>query len=243
MSKVYKIDAGKRVYAIGDIHGYPDVLARLHEAIDADIAARPVDAVTIVYLGDYIDRGPDSKGVIDLVLERRETFPEIEHVFLLGNHEDAMFNEFLHDPEGHRQDWLQFGGIEAVQSYGVEAANMTDVEIAENLRQAIPQAHDEFYKNLALYHVVDDYLFVHAGIMPEVALEDQVKQDLIFTREPFMSYDGAHPYCVVHGHSSTKDRKVDIRHNRINVDTGLYLGGPLACVVLEDDDVRVIEVR
>ena len=248
MSKVYKIGTGKRVYAIGDIHGYPDVLARLHDKIDADLVKRPVEQAKIIYLGDYIDRGPDSKGVIDVILNRRDARDDIEHVCLLGNHEDAMFHEFLNDPEGHRQDWLQWGGVEAAQSYGVrvdEDISLVEqaVQIAEDLRQAIPTHHKEFYENLDLYHVVDDYLFVHAGLMPDVALDKQVKTDLTYTREPFMSFDGAHPYRVVHGHTSTKDRKVDIRHNRINVDTGLYMDGPLACAVIEGADVRVIEVR
>ena len=248
MSKVYKIGAGKRVYAIGDIHGYDDVLIRMHEAIDKDLVERPVEQAKIIYLGDYIDRGPNSKGVVDLILERCKALTDIEHVCLLGNHEDALFNEFLIEPNGHREDWLQYGGAEATQSYGVavdETQTYADqaVRLAEELAQAMPNTHKEFYKNLELHHVVDDYLFVHAGIRPEVRLEDQTKQDLTYTREPFMSYEGHHPYRVVHGHSTTEDFQVDIRPNRINVDTGLYRGGPLACLVVEDVEVDVIEVR
>ena len=196
-----------------------------------------------IHLGDYIDRGPNSKGVIDLILERRESRQGVEHICLLGNHEDAMFNEFLEDPGGKRQDWLQFGGIETAQSYGVDITAATDTDIAVGLRQSISKAHEDFYKNLELYYIVDDFLFVHAGIKPEVPIEKQDKPDLIFTREPFMSYEGAHPYRVVHGHTSAPDRKVDIRHNRINVDTGHYMGGPLACVVIEGAQVEVIEVQ
>ena len=247
MNKVYKIAEGKRIYAIGDIHGYAETLGRLHDEIDKDIAARPIEQAKIIYLGDYIDRGPDSKGVIDMILARQEILPNIEHVFLLGNHENSMFNEFLNEPEGARQDWLEWGGVETAQSYGVvvdDIKNPTEqaVSIAQNLRQAIPPTHQAFYKDLELYHVVDDYLFVHAGIKPDVDLEKQSKLDLIFNREPFMSFEGTHPYRVVHGHTSTKDRKVDIRHNRINADTGHYMDGPLACAVIEGADVRVIEV-
>lgn len=247
MNKTYKIAEGKRVYAIGDIHGFPDILAHMHNLIAQDYAANPIDKAIIVYMGDYIDRGPDSKGVIDMVIERELVAPEFEHIYLLGNHEDAMFNEFMNDPNGHRQDWLQWGGAEAAQSYGIEIdhskAYAPEAErIAKELHEKMPESHKGFLKNLELYHVVDDFLFVHAGIRPNVPLQKQTKQDLTFTREPFMSHEGMHPYYVVHGHSATRDQKIDIRPNRINVDTGLYMGGPLTCAVIEGCDIRVLQV-
>lgn len=247
MSKVYSIPENMRVYAIGDIHGYAEVLDRMHEAIEADLAERPIDRARIVYIGDYIDRGPDSKGVLDRLVERELVAPHIDHVFLLGNHEDAMFNEFMVDPRGHRQDWLQWGGLEALLSYGVQPEMQKPLApqspyLAQALSEALPLTHQEFFKNLQLHHVVGDYLFVHAGIKPGVALEKQTKQDLTFTREPFMSHKGHHSHRVVHGHTPTKNRKVEILPNRINVDTCLYGGGPLSCAVLEDTEVRVLEV-
>lgn len=247
MSKVYQLTEGKRVYAIGDIHGFADELAVMHDLIAEDVAANPIDEAIIVYVGDYIDRGPDSKGVIDMVIERELVAPEFQHVYLLGNHEDAMFHEFLKDPQGHRQDWLQWGGAEAAVSYGVEIdhskAYAPEAErIAKELSDAMPESHKEFLNNLSLYHVIDDYLFVHAGIRPGVPLEKQSKQDLTFTREPFMSHEGHHPYRVVHGHTPPRDLKIDIRPNRINVDTGLYMGGPLTCAVIEGSDIRVLQV-
>jgi len=191
---------------------------------------------------------PDSKGVIDMVIERELVAPEFHYVYLLGNHEDAMFNEFMNDPHGNRQDWLEWGGAEAAQSYGVnvdhsKAYAMQAEKIAQELHDLMPDNHKEFLKNLSLYHVVDDFLFVHAGIRPGVTLEKQTKQDLTFTREPFMSHEGMHPYRVVHGHSATRDGKVDICPNRINVDTGLYMGGPLTCAVIEGSEVRILEVK
>ena len=248
MKNKYHIQKDHRVYAIGDIHGYAETLTRLHEKIDADIAVRPIDQVTIIYLGDYIDRGPNSKGVIDILLQRQKDLPEIKHVFLMGNHEEALFNKFLHDPNGKRHDWLQWGGVEAAASYGVFIdKNQTQKEqaeyVAKELSKALPQTHKEFLQNLELYHIIDDYLFVHAGIRPNIEIEQQTKQDLTFTREPFMSFEGEHPYYVVHGHSATKDHKVDIRHNRINLDTGHYNGGPLSCAVIEDNNISIIDTQ
>lgn len=247
MNKTYKIEQGKRVYAIGDIHGHVDPLHRLHDLIEADLKNRPVECATIVYVGDYVDRGPNSKGVLDALVERELTHPHFEHVFLLGNHEDAMFNEFMKDPCGHRQDWLQWGGVETLESYGVEVDRSKAYapqaeDLAQALRATLPLTHQEFLKNLNLYHEVDDYLFVHAGIRPGVALEKQTKQDLTYTRDPFMAYEGPHSHRVVHGHTPPRNKRVDIRPNRINVDTHLYEGGPLSAAVIEGEDVRVLEV-
>ena len=248
MNKTFKITPGKRIYAIGDIHGHVEPLARMHDLIEEDRKQKPIDSATIVYIGDYIDRGPDSKGVIDALVERELVAPQFRHVFLLGNHEDAMANEFLRDPHGRRQDWLQWGGVEAAESYGVKIDRSKPYSaqaerIAKDILKAMPITHQEFYKNLQLYYVDDDYLFVHAGIRPGVKLAKQTKQDLTFSREPFMSHEGLHPYRVVHGHSPTKDMNIDIRPNRINVDTHLYAGGPLSCAVIEGADVRVIQTR
>ena len=246
MSKVFKIPDGTRVYAIGDIHGYVEVLGKLHEKIDADLRERPIDQAVIVYLGDYIDRGPDSKGVIDHLITREIDVPQLRPIYLLGNHEDAMFNEFMNDPKGHRQDWLHWGGVECAQSYGVNIDPVAPIDlqaedIAAALRDALPLTHQEFYKNLSLYYIEGDYLFVHAGIRPDVPMDEQTKQDLTFTRQPFMSHEAYHPYYVVHGHTAMRNHQVDIRPNRMNLDTGLYEGGPLSCGVFEGNDVRVLQ--
>lgn len=245
MSNNYRIPAGTRVYAIGDIHGYPDVLAQMHDLIEADIAERPIDQAQIVYVGDYIDRGPDSKGVIDLLVERELVAPNIQHVFIMGNHENAMI-EFMKNPNGERQDWLPWGGIEAIESYGIEVdrsqpLSLIAASLAEQLNEVLPLTHSEFLKNLKLMHQVGDYLFVHAGIRPGTRLDKQTKEDLIMIREPFLSSPDDHGFRVVHGHTISKAKGADIKPNRINLDSGLYSGGPLSCAVLEDDSVRIIE--
>ncbi len=247
MSKVFKLPQGMRVYAIGDIHGFVDVLADVHDQIDKDRRERPCERAVIVYLGDYIDRGPDSKGVVDLLIARQKAAKDYEHVFLLGNHEDALFNEFMVDPFGHRQDWLQYGGADCVESYGVEidrnlAYSVQAERIAEEMAMAMPQSHYDFYRDLKLYHLEHEYLFVHAGIRPNIDLEDQDKRDLTYTRAPFMTHEAYHDYYVVHGHTATSDKQADIRENRTNLDTGLYQGGPLSCGIFEaGEDVRLIQ--
>jgi len=248
MPHSYTIPEGTRVYAIGDIHGYADVLADLHRQIEDDLGDKPVDKPVILYVGDYIDRGSQSKQVLDMLIERELTAPHFQHIFLMGNHEDAMFNEFLMNPTGLRQDWLQWGGAETVESYGIEIDRSVPLHkqilsIAQRLNDVLPTTHREFLKNLKLYHQLGDYLFVHAGIKPGVPLEKQTKQDLTFTREPFLSFTGDHGFYVVHGHTATRDHKVEHLPNRLNIDTGLYRGGPLTCAVLEGADIRFLQVR
>jgi serine/threonine protein phosphatase 1 len=246
MDSPYTIPEGIRVYAIGDIHGYADVLARMHDLIDEDLTRNVIDTAMIVYIGDYIDRGPDSKGVIDLLCHRRESAPHIKHIFLMGNHENGML-EFMREPEGRRKDWLAWGGVEALQSYGIKVDKHKDLagqstQLAEKLLEALPDKHMEFLKTLDLKYELGGYFFAHAGVHPEFPLEEQTKQDLIMIREPFLSWEKLHEKRIVHGHTIMKNMKIDIRPNRINLDSGLYSGGPLTCAVLEGGDVRVIEV-
>lgn len=245
MSGNYTVPDGIRVYAIGDIHGHADVLAQMHRQIEADIAEQPEVENKIVYIGDYIDRGPNSKGVIDLLVERELTAPEIEHVFIMGNHENAMI-EFMKDPEGPRKDWLAWGGIEALESYGIEVDRSKPLttmvkSFGEQLNAAVPTTHSEFLKNLKLIHQIGDYLFVHAGIRPGVNLDKQKREDLIMIREPFLSSQDDHGFVVIHGHTINRHGKAEIKPNRINLDSGLYAGGPLSCAVLEGNTVRIIE--
>ncbi|MCI5059631.1 MAG: serine/threonine protein phosphatase [Alphaproteobacteria bacterium] len=246
MTAEYKIPEGHRIYAIGDVHGYADILARMHDLIEADYQERPVNRAQIVYLGDYVDRGPDSKGVLDQLVERELHAPDFEHIFLLGNHENGMM-EFMAEPEGIRQDWLEWGGIEALQSYGVEPDMGKPFTgqlrtLAAQLGEAMPLTHHEFLKNLKLFYEVGDYFFVHAGIRPGVSLHKQTKQDLTFIREPFLSHDKPHEKRVIHGHTAMKE--VEVKHNRINLDSGLYRGGPLSCAVIEGaQEVRLLQVK
>lgn len=217
----------------------------MHALIEQDIQDHPVDTAQIIYVGDYIDRGPDSKGVLDILCAREKDAPHIKHVFLMGNHENGML-EFIKEPNGARQDWIAWGGIEALESYGVMVDGRKDLRLqaeglAKKLVKALPDAHMEFLSTLELKYELGGYVFVHAGIDPLEPLNKQVKQNLIMIREPFLSYPDDLGFRVVHGHTITNTKKPDVRDNRMNIDTGLYAGGPLTCTVLEGSDVRFIE--
>ena len=246
MTVEYKIPDDHRIYAIGDVHGYADILAKMHALIEADYKNRPVEKAHIVYLGDYIDRGPDSKGVLDQLIARELDAPDFTHIFLLGNHEGGMM-QFMQDPQGERRDWVQWGGLETLESYGVKPAMEKPLEqqfesLAQQLAAAMPLTHHEFLKNLRLYYEVEGYLFAHAGIRPGVALNKQEAHDLTFIREPFLSYEKPHPWRVVHGHTAMTE--VEMKPNRINLDSGLYRGGALSCAIIEGaQDVRILQVN
>ncbi len=247
MSKTYKIGEGKRIYAVGDIHGYADVLARMHDVIEEDLAARPIPQAQIVYLGDYVSRGPDSKGVIDMLIERPKAVPHIDHVFLLGNHENRLV-EFIRNPEGINLSFKPSHDIAACKSYGLDSLDRHEniskevsKKISEELKSCIPENHISFMEDLKVTHIVDDYLFVHSGFRPGIALESQTLEDLIYTREPFLSYEEYHEHFVVHGHTVSRQGEVDHKHNRLNLDSGLYNGGPLSCAAIEGDDIRILQ--
>jgi len=240
----YKIPEGTRIYAIGDVHGYVHELEAMHRLIEADIEANPVDDPQIVYIGDYIDRGPESAQVIQCLMDRELNAPHIQHRFLMGNHENAMI-EFMKSPQGPRKDWLDWGGIYALASYDVYADMDKPLSgqvemLADKLKEKVPAAHMEFLNNLDLMYVCGDYVFVHAGIVPHVPLHKQKKQDLIMIRQGFLDNDIIHEKRVVHGHTSVSE--IEIKPSRINVDTGLYFGRHLTAAVLEGDAVRDLRV-
>jgi len=247
MDRLYTIPEKQRIYAIGDIHGHADTLDAMHRAIDADIDSNPPGEAVIVYLGDYVDRGPDSKGVIDRLIERQRSMRHARQIFLKGNHENGML-EFMKDPLGPRRDWLPWGAVEAMASYGIAINPAFDLDaqasdLCAALIDAVPQAHVNFLQSLTLFHEAGEYLFVHAGIRRGIPLARQTPQDLTFIRHGFLDDDNPHPWRVVHGHTITQDYKPDIRPNRINVDTGHYEGGPLTAAVIEGADVRFIDIR
>ncbi len=226
---------GTRVYAVGDIHGRADLLDRLHERIAADASASGADRKVIVYLGDFVDRGLDSKGVIDRLLE--DPLPGFERVFLKGNHEDALL-KFLDEPE-FGTDWKYYGGLETLMSYGVKALPLKDepdafVAARDEFVTKLPEAHLEFLRNLPLMHVEGDYFFAHAGARPGIALEAQSGEDLMWIREDFLWSDADFGKVVVHGH--TPEEQPVERANRIGVDTGAYITGVLTAVVFEGDE-------
>ena len=219
---------GTRVYVIGDIHGRLDLLARLSERIVIDSGDFTGERKVAVYLGDYVDRGPCSRGVIDLLVD--EPLGGFESVHLKGNHEKFLL-DFLDDASVW-PFWLYNGADATLLSYGVTPTAGPEGLQAE-FRAAIPARHIEFLGALGLSHVEGDYIFVHAGVRPGVALKDQAEADLIWIRDPFLSSDADHGKIVVHGHSIAGEPEIEA--NRIGIDTGAYATGKLTCLVLEGE--------
>ena len=237
----YHLPAGTRVYAIGDVHGRVDRLIAVEAAIRAHAEeAPPTGAALVVFIGDYIDRGPDSKAVIEKLLQR--SFADLPARFLLGNHEDAMLR-FLDDP-AVGQAWLAYGGMATLASYEVRPEGAEDLDRMERLRlglaAALPEAHRAFLDQLELSIQLGDYLFVHAGVRPSRALDKQLRDDLLTIREPFLSSRKRLPWRVVHGHTIVE--QVGISASRIAIDTGAYATGQLTCVVIEGARADVLAV-
>jgi len=228
--------AETRIYAIGDIHGRADLLREVLERLDEDQRRRPIAYATEIFLGDYIDRGPDSKGVIDLLAER---LVRNHSVCLRGNHEELM-ESFLHDPS-MLDSWLKLGGRQTLTSYGV-VPRFDGTESGDDLRQrfcrAFPRTHQLFLQCLKPWVCCGDYLFVHAGIRPQVPLEQQTMQDLLWIREEFLNSSLQHGKYIVHGH--TPVAHPDVRRNRIDIDTGAWRSGTLTCAVLEGASIQFL---
>jgi serine/threonine protein phosphatase 1 len=235
------LPAGSVVYAVGDIHGRLDLLEQMHEKIEADAARAEVSRKVLIYLGDYVDRGPDSRGVVDLLI--REPLAGLETVHLIGNHEDFLLS-FLEDPQRARV-WFMNGGDATLRSYGVEPSAVNRSEnFADGLRDSflerLPASHLDFFNALSLSHEEGGYLFVHAGVRPGVALEHQAPEDLVWIRDEFLSSKAHHGRVIVHGHSAMRAPKS--LANRIGIDTGAVYGGKLTSVVLEGPERRFIQV-
>ena len=235
-----QVPEGHRVYAIGDIHGRLDLLKALHAIIAEDAAGVPDRSKTIIYLGDYIDRGLESRGVIELLIS--SSLEDMTPVYLLGNHEATLLN-FLDD---HRAggSWLQFGGDATLYSYSVPLTDplsnqRTLIEAQLNLRENLPETHLAFLRGLETHYQIGGYFFAHAGIRPGVSIEKQTTQDLIWIREEFLDSTANHGVTVVHGHSISL--QVEDLPNRINIDTGAYASNVLTCLVLEGEDHRLLQ--
>ncbi len=217
---------GRRVYAIGDIHGCAAQLTALHGKIQEDLARRPIGSALLLHIGDYVDRGVDTKGVIARLVNG-SPIPGTEMVNLMGNHENTMI-EALAGERAAATDWLFTGGRPSLTSYGADPDQPRDT-----WRRHVPDSHVAFLKNLTLMHREGEYVFVHGGVRPGVALEDQARDDLLRMRQPFLYSEQDFGAVVVHGHSPVKAPV--IRHNRIAIDTGAVFGGEMTCLVLEDD--------
>jgi serine/threonine protein phosphatase 1 len=233
-----RAQTGRRVYAVGDCHGRADLMREMIALIDAEQKKRPAAETIEIILGDFIDRGPDSRGVIDLLL----TPPDgRRRIVLGGNHEECMVR-FLDDPTAFAQ-WRNLGGYPTLLSYGVKlrpAATPSQLDdLAREAADAIPESHKAFLRATELYHVENDFLFVHAGIRPGVPLRAQAPDDLRWIREPFLSWQGDFGYHVVHGHTPVID--VDARPNRTNIDTSAFSSGKLSCLVIEEDRIEVLQ--
>lgn len=215
---------GRRIYAVGDIHGCNGQLANLHDAIVRDIASRPIASALLLHIGDYVDRGVDTAGVIARLVDRCP-IPGMDMVNLMGNHESTML-EALAGDRAAGTDWLFAGGRAALQSYGIDPDGPRDRWVAR-----IPRSHQDFLRNLVLMHREGGYAFIHAGVRPGIALEDQARDDLLRSRQPFLYSEADFGAVVVHGHTPVKTPVV--RHNRIAIDTGAVFGGKLTCAVLE----------
>jgi serine/threonine protein phosphatase 1 len=231
---------GTRVYAIGDIHGRRDLLDDVHRAIAADLGDTAVSLNKVaVYIGDYVDRGDDSRGVIDRLLTAPLT--GFRSVHILGNHEDMLLR-FLEDP-GVAPLWLANGGDATLYSYGIDWREHVQGSDFESLRvafrAAIPAPHLKFLRTLSLSHIEGDYLFVHAGIRPGRDVARQDAEDLIWIRDEFLGSDADHGKVVVHGHSISSEPQ--IFDNRIGIDTGAFATGKLTCLVLEGTARRFLQ--
>lgn len=229
---------GMRIYAIGDIHGRADLLIEMHNLIRQDAAGFD-GRKKIVYLGDYIDRGMQSKQVVELLLEN--PMPGFQSVFLKGNHEQAIL-DFLAYPEA-TAGWLSFGGRETLISYGVSVTFMPlmkDMQkLSEELDQLLPDRHREFLEDGLLSWEAGNYYFVHAGIRPGVPLPDQHFEDQLWIRDEFIDSKADHGAVIVHGHTITPE--VEFRKNRIGLDTGAFHSGVLSCLVLEGTEQRLMQ--
>ena len=219
---------GRRVYAIGDIHGCLAELRKLHAAIEDDLARRPSGSALLLHLGDYIDFGPDSAGVVAL-LASGPPIGGLPTINLMGDHERTALDALSGDGAA-ATDWLHVGGQAALDSWGIPAGTARG-----GWRRFVPTAHTEFLQALSIDHSDGDYLFVHAGIRPGVPLLHQTEDDKLGIRQSFLASEHDFGVVVVHGHSAIPTPMV--RPNRIGIDTGAGNGGRLTCAVFEEDGV------
>jgi len=241
LDPVFMIPDGVRIYAIGDIHGRSELLAKLLREIERDIAQHPAQRVIEIFLGDYIDRGFNSREVIDLLLA-----PHLgrERICLMGNHEETLL-KFLEEPKILR-DWGSFGGYATLASYGLGIPDsMTPEKLAEwrdRFQANLPETHLAFLKGLQLTYSIGDYLFVHAGIHPKLPMEEQTREHLLWIRDPFLKHEGFFSQYIVHGHSPVP--VPEVHPHRANLDITTAEINSLCCLVIEGTEKhRIILVN
>ena len=228
------VPVGQRIYAIGDVHGRLDLLDQLMRMIVTDDEERgPIRRRTLIFLGDYVDRGADSRGVIEKLLAGMPD--DFERICLKGNHEEMLMQSII-DP-GTLRFWAANGGLETLASYGVSAsrkdAETRPQHLADSLAAAMPNSHLAFMEALSLSVTFGDYFFVHAGVHPALPLTAQRKEDCLFIREPFLSHRGQFGKIVVHGHTPVP--QPEIKSDRIGIDTGAFFTGQLTALRLEGE--------
>jgi len=239
VSTTRRVPDGTRVYCVGDIHGRDDLLRGVAERVEADLKSRSLDLAVTVFLGDYIDRGADSKRVLERLAT--DEWPT-SIITLAGNHEDFLL-AFL-DDAAILDFWRGQGGLETLHSYGVDVGpamagrDFAAVQAAFTAR--LPKHHRDFLKALKVSAALGDYFFCHAGVRPGVALDRQNRDDLLNIRQPFLSSEAEHGKLIVHGHTPTV--APEIRPNRIGIDTAAYATGRLTCLVLEKDQQHFLPV-
>jgi serine/threonine protein phosphatase 1 len=234
------IPAGRRLYAIGDIHGRADLLEDLLRRIDADDAARGPSETTLIFLGDLIDRGPESARVVERLMRVKAEHPRTR--ILLGNHEEVFLQALRDGSLGALRYSLRIGGDATVLSYGLtddEYKKTTFEQLYEIVRERVPVAHLEFMESFEDMIVIGDYAFVHAGVRPDRPLAQQKVNDLRWIRDDFLDYRGLLQKIVVHGHSITAE--VEIRPHRIGLDTGAYSSGVLTAMGFEGGERWLVQ--
>jgi serine/threonine protein phosphatase 1 len=239
--------SGKRIYAIGDVHGQAGLLAQMQAAIAADLARHPAEKALILYLGDLADRGPNSATVLQRIIDSQDQpGTGVEVKCLRGNH-DQWLLDFCTDP-GVLFVWGRKGGLETLVSYGIPAeavlAGLADLDDAENVRrrfvEVLPERHKAFILGQPFCHQDGDYFFAHAGVDPDRSLAEQSSEDLTWIRNKFLNSRRNLGKVVVHGH--TRRAAVESLPNRINVDTGAYAQQVLSCVILEGTERHLLQV-
>lgn len=234
----YYIGKNKRIYVIGDIHGCDALLKKSLDKMIRDAENHRDKKLIFIGLGDYVDRGSNSKNVIELLLTQIPNY--FEKIFLKGNHELYML-AFITNPQANVM-WLDFGGRETLISYGVKPPelNKTDLKRAAlELETNLPHTHFEFLNNLKNYHIINDYFFVHAGIDPDVMYDKQSELALTSIRAKFINHKGHfHGKKIVHGHTPVENP--DLQKHRINLDTGAYLTGNLTIGIFDHNGVTIL---
>jgi serine/threonine protein phosphatase 1 len=236
-----RTDSGERIYAIGDVHGRYDLLRLLLDRIGEHAQALPpTQSLHLVFLGDLVDRGPESAKVVEFLYELEQSTDQI--IVLLGNHEEAMLKS-LDGDLGVLQRWLGVGGAETLASYGLRLPEPHDDlrRYTRYLQNSLPAEQMRWLRRLPLTAQSGDYFFCHAGIRPGVPLGRQSRDDLLWIRDDFIDDAADHGAVIVHGH--TIEPEVTLRANRIGIDTGAYRHGLLTALYLEDEQQEIISVR